>query len=334
MIPDWRSIGRHLKRRFDDIAHPTPRCPSPSPFERLARREEDATLRGFVYFDNFDEIHGWCPVDVDPIQVSNIPLLPRPAVPATPALENAPRSTILLCHDYKGGYNEYESMRPIDSDREEYTCRYLQYIDTFIYFSHKLVCCPPASWINACHRNGVKILGTFIVEPQTPDVQRMLEHDSCRYWLALKLSSLADVLGFDGWLLNIEKCFPNDSLAHTAISELLLFINCLKQEMGEEKTIIWYDALDCDNKVKYQNGLTEKNLAFAKAAGKLFTNYKWTEEKASKAVEVAKREGMKQDDVYFGVDVWAQNVGMKPPRVTYPAKGGGGTASGLVSSFH
>ncbi len=329
-IPDWRSIGRHLRKRLDDILDPTPREPPPSPSDRLTRRKEDAVLKGFVYFDNFEEVEVWSPEEVDPIQVSNIPLLSRSRSLRSIPPNNASKSKILVCHDYKRGFNEYESARPADSSHDEYSCEYLQYVDTFIYFSHKLVCCPPASWISLCHRNGVKILGTFIVEPQTPDIQRMLENENGSFWLASKLNTMAQALGFDGWLLNIEKSFPGDISTH----ELLLFIRYLRKEMGTEKAVIWYDALNSDNKVKYQNGLTEKNIKFAEAAGTLFTNYKWTEKEARNAVDIAKRAGMRTEDIYFGVDVWAQNVDTDPPRITFPVEGGGGTSTGLVSSFY
>lgn len=49
---------------------------------------------------------------------------------------------------------------------------------------------------------------------------------------------------------------------------------------------------------------------------------------------VAEQHGIKSTEVYFGVDVWAQNTDMPgPPRVTYPPDGGGGTLTGSVRSF-
>ena len=37
-------------------------------------------------------------------------------------------------------------------------------IDIFVYFSHNFVTIPPVGWVNAGHRNGITVLGTFITE--------------------------------------------------------------------------------------------------------------------------------------------------------------------------
>lgn len=49
-------------------------------------------------------------------------------------------------------------------DRELYTLRHWELVDIFVYFSHHRITIPPPCWTNAAHRNGVKVLGTFITE--------------------------------------------------------------------------------------------------------------------------------------------------------------------------
>lgn len=120
----------------------------------------------------------------------------------------------------------------------------MQFVDTFIYFSHKLVCVPPPSWTNALHRNGVKILGTFIIESQTPGLANLLKRTSDstaekgenRFIFARQLAAIADVYGFDGWLINIEKAFPKDSWD---MFSLLGFLKQLKADLGNGKQVIW-----------------------------------------------------------------------------------------------
>ena len=87
-----------------------------------------------------------------------------------------------------------------------------------------------------------------------------------------------------------------------------------------------------DNEVDYQNGLTSKNASFASAADLLFCNYKWTKERLDEAESMSDKYGLHPKDIFFGVDVWAQNTNMPgPKRTTFPQKGGGGTNTGVVS---
>lgn len=212
-----------------------------------------------------------------------------------------------------------------------YSCNYFQNVETFVYFSHKLVCIPPAAWINACHRNGVKVLGTFMMEGNAyaKTIGKMFDHVDGEYVVARRLASMAQAYGFDGWLLNIETEFPY--AVQNPISNLTAFIRNLKRLLGASRNIIWYDAITKANDVDYQNALTWRNVEFALAADAFFTNYKWTEQQLHESDAVAEQHGIKKAEVYFGIDVWAQNTNMPgPPRVTYPPNGGGGTLTGLV----
>jgi hypothetical protein len=73
------------------------------------------------------------------------------------------------------------------------------------------------------------------------------------------------------------------------------------------------------------------NLAFAEACGGILTNYCWSEPQASVSKSVAAQSSLTPADVFFGIDVWAQNnTGITQPRTTYPKKGGGGTNTGVA----
>ncbi|OAG10834.1 uncharacterized protein CC84DRAFT_1139689 [Paraphaeosphaeria sporulosa] len=328
-LAGWKDILRPIR---DGYRHffPTPDT-GPTPEEREKQRRLDQ-LKGFTYFDTFDQLVAWTEADSDPIQKANTPLLARPPPVGESGVQNA---NVLICHDYSGNYHDYESATAIGLDEEAYCCQYLQYVESFIYFSHKLVCVPPPSWINTLHRNGVKAFGTLLIEMQTRDTESLLRsttrmengQERKDFPLAKRLSDIASHYGFDGWLINIEKPFPQNNL------ELDPFLRQLKELIGVNKELIWYDALTKDNRISYQNGLNDKNIIFAATCGAVLTNYCWTEANASASKDVASKHSLPIDKVYFGVDVWAQNtVDFGLPRTTYPELKGGGTNTGIAVS--
>lgn len=107
-LPDWKKIGWRAGKRLRDILNP-PSNSGPSKEERLAQRLRDS-LKGLVYFDNFDEVKEWSLEDVDPVQQANTPLLERSALNVHD--QTWPTASVLLCHDYSG-LPSYSSMLPI-----------------------------------------------------------------------------------------------------------------------------------------------------------------------------------------------------------------------------
>ena len=95
--PDWKKIGWHVGKRLD-ILKP-PKDTGPSREVRRAQRLLDG-LKGFAYFDDFDEVGAWIPESVDPIQASNTPLIERSAPGVHVQKESS--TSVLLCHDYNG----------------------------------------------------------------------------------------------------------------------------------------------------------------------------------------------------------------------------------------
>jgi endo-beta-N-acetylglucosaminidase D len=186
--------------------------------------------QGFAFLDTFDQLQEWSVADVDPLQKSNIPRI-------APPNDAAPRSKVILIHDYAGGYNAYESSQGGATREERFACEHLQHVETFVYFSHHLVSVPPPTWTNTCHRSGVRVLGTFIVEPGSRQVERILERDeNGSFWVARKLAEMAACYGFDGWLVNIEQPFP---LWSWNADRLEGFLRQLRRELGGGKQVVW-----------------------------------------------------------------------------------------------
>ncbi|KAI5367981.1 Putative glycoside hydrolase, family 85, cytosolic endo-beta-N-acetylglucosaminidase [Septoria linicola] len=300
---------------------------SPSPSKCAGSGESKRVLdvlKGFTYLASFDELQQWSEEFADPLQRSNTPLVQRAR-----GDDDDERSKVMLIHDYAGGYNDYESAQGVEVFTEQYSCEYLQNVESFVYFSHHLVSVPPPTWTNTCHRNGVKVLGTFIVEPGASQVDSILEQDDLgSYWVARKLACMAKHYDFDGWLVNIEAAF---SIFSWSSGRLERFLRQLRAELGQGSQLVWYDALTSFNFVWYQNTLNYLNVSFALAAGSILTNYAWTPELALTGKSRAIQSGLGLGNIYYGIDVYAQNSqhGSKHKRTTWPKVNGGGTGTGM-----
>ena len=132
-------------------------------------------------------------------------------------------------------------------------------IDTFVYFSHKLVTIPPYGWINAAHTHGVKVLGTLITENSDGERvwQRVLSSREEIRKLANALIKIAKFYKFEGWLINVE-----NNIKESAVEELIYFVKYLTDGIHaqiNDSEIIWYDSVNHDGKLNWQNELNSKN---------------------------------------------------------------------------
>ncbi|KAK1322047.1 hypothetical protein QJS10_CPA03g01106 [Acorus calamus] len=245
------------------------------------------SLQSRSFFDSFHY----------PFNKSSVPL-PAPDV----AAPDRPR--ILVCHDMMGGYVDDKWVQG-GSNAEAYGIWHWYLIDVFVYFSHNLVTVPPPCWTNAAHTHGVKVLGTFIVEWDEGKLiaEKLLSTKESAKLYAERLAELADALGFDGWLLNMEV-----SLDVEKIPILKEFISHLTQTMHSTvpgSLIIWYDSVTKDGDLFYQNELNEYNKPFFDLCDGIFANYSWEEDYPKRSAHVA---GERKFDVYMGIDVFGRGT--------------------------
>ncbi|KAH9577717.1 PUB domain [Trypanosoma melophagium] len=226
--------------------------------------------------------------------------------------ENYPR--LLVCHDMCGGYlpGDYPHFALCDSTSVtpvvdvSYTINYWHLVDYFVYFSHHRVSIPPKEWINAGHREGVPVLGTFLSEGDAWDLRIMLHSAKEMGKVISKLVELCNAYNFDGYLINIES-----DVDQVLAGRLVTFTSLLRQTLNKrrpdsscERVVIWYDAVTMDGSVHYQNSLSVKNKPFFDAASGLFTNYGWSPLLLAASEALA---GSRARNVYAGVDVFGRS---------------------------
>ncbi|CAH1795243.1 unnamed protein product [Owenia fusiformis] len=225
-------------------------------------------------------------------------------VPIAPRYRNRHGNKLLLCHDLKNGYLEDRFSQGSSQD-EAYRFYHWQYADSFVYFSHKLVTIPPSCWTNAAHRNGVKVLGTFITEwdEGAAICSELFESRSKYRKFADILVAIATFFNFEGWLINIE-----NEIQEKHIEGMRHFVQYLTTAMHQQipgSEVIWYDSVTNKGALEWQNELNDNNSLFFDACDGIFLNYTWKQENLVQSAENAILK-QRKNDVYVGVDVFGR----------------------------
>ncbi|KAJ8495428.1 hypothetical protein ONZ51_g1697 [Trametes cubensis] len=253
-----------------------------------------------------------------------LPYTPRRATEGSS--DTMTRGRLLVCHDYKGGYTE-SPMSP------SYTFNFWGYCDTFIYFAHHRITIPPSGWINAAHRQGVKMLGTLIFEhaESEADCLRLLvgplptartgpAKSNASMTLPVSphyarvLADLAHRRGFDGYLLNVEVPLRG-GVEQTR--DLTLWIALLERELkrtvGPHAHVLWYDSVIVDGRLAWQDRLNSVNVPFLLPSTGFFSNYTWpahypnaTAQYLLSLDQTSFPRSKTLQDLFVGVDVWGR----------------------------
>ncbi|XP_048761260.1 cytosolic endo-beta-N-acetylglucosaminidase-like [Ostrea edulis] len=244
-----------------------------------------------------EELEAWTPNKLVDCKVCSVPIAERKERSSA-----TPRT--LLCHDMCGGYLKDRFVQGSE-DQLPYRFYHWQYIDSFIYFSHYFVTVPPVTWINAAHKHGVKVLGTFITEWDDGKIrsQRLLESEDSFRKVASKLVEITKYYKFDGWLINIENVIESDK-----VENLCKFVGFLTDQLHAEvpgSQVIWYDSVLNTGELKWQNELNSKNCMFFDACDGIFLNYNWKDETLHHSLTLARDKG-RDMDVYVGIDVFGR----------------------------
>ncbi|KAK9450014.1 glycosyl hydrolase family 85-domain-containing protein [Limtongia smithiae] len=259
------------------------------------------------YFEDLKSMLEWS--GSDRLQQSRSPLRRRHRF-----ANSLTESKFMIAHDYCGGYKHLE-----DRNAQGYFphptgyafwVRGFSLADTYLYFSHSRVAIPPISWTNACHKSGVKCLGTLICEweESVPDARLLLtkNESGVGYLYADALTNLAVYFRFDGYLINMETVMDDAKQATELLDFVAYFKYAMHRALGPETQVIWYDSLTTYNQLDYQNCLNKTTYPWILASDGLFTNYSWTFDQTA---ESARQAGpMLKRSLWTGVDVWGRNV--------------------------
>ncbi|XP_052872256.1 cytosolic endo-beta-N-acetylglucosaminidase [Anopheles cruzii] len=222
---------------------------------------------------------------------------------------NQSRPQVLLCHDFKGNYLNDKYINGVQGEGQWVDYRFYNWaaIDIFCYFSHKFVTIPTLQWLNCAHKNGVKVIGTIIVEAGNVQLMHdILQSEEFMRRVVEALVHVSRVCQFDGWLLNIE-C----RLDAAKIPLLCDFVRLLTERCHEAipgSMVIWYDSITKDGQLDWQNEVNTHNDLFMLSCDGIFLNYAWTRSHLERTENfIARYFPERRLQVFVGIDVFGRS---------------------------
>ncbi|MBH8569679.1 T9SS type A sorting domain-containing protein [Microvirga sp. STS02] len=236
-----------------------------------------------------------------PANVSTVPLATRQNSLAPQLNPNQSFSSkVNWCPDGMNNFVGYLNEQP---QFNLYNFTHWQYIDVLTWFASPIgIPCRP--WVEAAHRNGVKIIGTIFTD--AAGFVALTQKDAAGNYIgAQKLVDVANYYGFDGWFFNEES-----RLSAAQAAELINLLKQLQAIRPAGMEIHWYDSMLPSGVVSYQNTLNSSNAPLLQSGADrvsdaIFTNYFWSGPTAiNTAVTTAASIGRSPFDVYSGADIW------------------------------
>jgi endo-beta-N-acetylglucosaminidase D len=249
------------------------------------------------------QLMAWTPTGPTavPANVSTVPLAVRQNSLAPQLNPNQSFSAkVNWCPD---GMNNFVGYLNEQAQFNLYNFTHWQYIDVLTWFASPVgIPCRP--WVEAAHRNGVKVIGTVFTDRS--GVIALCQKDAAGNYLgAQKLVDVANYYGFDGWFFNAES--PMTAAETTELRNMLKRLQAIRPAGME---IHWYDALVPSGSVAYQNTLNATNAPLlqdgaTRVSDAMFTNYFWSGAGTFNSVaSQAATLGRSPFDVYTGADLW------------------------------
>ncbi|SPP77983.1 cytosolic endo-beta-N-acetylglucosaminidase isoform X1 [Drosophila guanche] len=219
------------------------------------------------------------------------------------AVNEQNKRELLVCHDMMGNYLEDRHFHSSEK-YDDYRFMHWSAVDYFCYFSHKYVTIPPSGWLNAAHRHGVPVLGTYIVESAGPLNEVLASEESVNRAVAA-LTRLCLHFGFEGWLVNVEVTVPRQSMPnlHRFVREL----RAATESQVPHGRVFWYDSVIESGELRWQNELNARNVDFFRISDAMLINYAWDDGHLERSASVATQEGSPQHRVFMGLDVFGRS---------------------------
>ncbi|MGI4864810.1 MAG: endo-beta-N-acetylglucosaminidase [Janthinobacterium lividum] len=249
------------------------------------------------------QLMAWTPTGSTalPANVSTVPLATRQNSLAPQLNPNQSFSSkVNWCPDGMNNFVGYLNEQP---QFNLYNFTHWQYLDVLTWFASPVgIPCRP--WVEAAHRNGVKVIGTVFTD-RTGFVALCAKDANGNYIGAQKLLDVANYYGFDGWFFNAES-----AMTAAEVTELRNMLKQLEANKPASMEVHWYDALITTGAVTYQNYLNSRNAPFlqdgaTRVSDAIFTNYVWIYSQYTAAsLANANALGRSPFDVYTGADLW------------------------------